>query len=100
MSFVMHETVYFGRCLPWVIIDMIPYFRRWKIQDVSLMRPVFATTKIDLQLDQDSNSRRAMALHQVGTANSFHNRITANLVVSSFMQVLWNGYWCSIPALD
>lgn len=35
MSFVMHELVYFGRSLPWVIIDLIPYFRRWKIQEVS-----------------------------------------------------------------
>jgi hypothetical protein len=34
MSFVMHETVYFGRSLPWIIIDLIPYFRKWKIQDV------------------------------------------------------------------
>ena len=34
MSFVMHEVVYFGRSLPWVIIDMIPWFRRYKIQPV------------------------------------------------------------------
>lgn len=32
MSFLMHEIVYFGRCLPWVIIDAIPYFNRWKLQ--------------------------------------------------------------------
>ncbi|RPA83621.1 putative C-4 methylsterol oxidase [Ascobolus immersus RN42] len=31
-SFVMHETVYFGRCLPWMIIDYIPYFQKYKIQ--------------------------------------------------------------------
>nr|XP_036575400.1 c-4 methylsterol oxidase [Colletotrichum truncatum]KAF6781963.1 c-4 methylsterol oxidase [Colletotrichum truncatum] len=35
MTFVMHEVVYFGRSLPWIIIDAIPYFRRWKIQQVS-----------------------------------------------------------------
>jgi methylsterol monooxygenase len=34
MSFVMHELVYFGRSLPWVIIDAIPFFNRWKIQNV------------------------------------------------------------------
>lgn len=34
MSFVMHETVYFGRSLPWIIIDRIPYFNRYKIQHV------------------------------------------------------------------
>lgn len=31
----MHEIVYFGRSIPWIIIDAIPYFRRFKLQDVS-----------------------------------------------------------------
>jgi methylsterol monooxygenase len=35
MSFVMHEVVYFGRAVPWVIIDQIPYFNQYKIQNVS-----------------------------------------------------------------
>lgn len=34
MSFVMHEVVYFGRSLPWIIIDFIPYFNKYKIQNV------------------------------------------------------------------
>ncbi|EME88470.1 uncharacterized protein MYCFIDRAFT_129730 [Pseudocercospora fijiensis CIRAD86] len=32
MSFVMHEVVYFGRSLPWIIIDQIPAFNKYKIQ--------------------------------------------------------------------
>ncbi|KJK80177.1 hypothetical protein H634G_04416 [Metarhizium anisopliae BRIP 53293] len=32
MSFVMHELVYFGRCLPFMIMDKIPYFHKYKIQ--------------------------------------------------------------------
>jgi len=32
LSFLVHELVYFGRCVPWVIIDAIPYFRKWKLQ--------------------------------------------------------------------
>ncbi|GAA6023656.1 hypothetical protein JCM10207_005100, partial [Rhodosporidiobolus poonsookiae] len=32
MSFLMHEILYFGRCVPWMIIERIPYFQRWKIQ--------------------------------------------------------------------
>ncbi|KIJ47897.1 hypothetical protein M422DRAFT_74794 [Sphaerobolus stellatus SS14] len=32
MSFLMHEIVYFGRCIPWIIIDSMPYFRQWKLQ--------------------------------------------------------------------
>ena len=38
MSFVMHETVYFGRSLPWIIIDRIPYFNQYKIQHVSCVK--------------------------------------------------------------
>lgn len=34
LSFVMHEAVYFGRSLPWIIIDAIPFFNKYKIQDV------------------------------------------------------------------
>ncbi|KAI4752922.1 ERG25, C-4 methyl sterol oxidase, partial [Aureobasidium sp. EXF-8845] len=33
MSFLMHEFVYFGRSLPWMIIDRIPYFNKYKIQN-------------------------------------------------------------------
>lgn len=32
MSFILHEVVYFGRCVPFMIMDKIPYFRKWKIQ--------------------------------------------------------------------
>ncbi|ODV85926.1 hypothetical protein CANARDRAFT_7287 [[Candida] arabinofermentans NRRL YB-2248] len=32
LFFLTHELTYFGRCLPWYLIDKIPYFRRWKIQ--------------------------------------------------------------------
>lgn len=34
MSFMMHEIVYFGRCLPYMIIDAIPAFNKYKIQNV------------------------------------------------------------------
>ncbi|KAJ7638427.1 hypothetical protein FB45DRAFT_1054718 [Roridomyces roridus] len=39
MSFLMHEIVYFGRCIPWIIIDAIPYFRRWKLQPTKIPTP-------------------------------------------------------------
>lgn len=34
MSFLMHEIVYFGRSLPWIIIDHIKYFNKYKLQNV------------------------------------------------------------------
>ncbi|PFH49532.1 hypothetical protein AMATHDRAFT_62994 [Amanita thiersii Skay4041] len=39
MSFLMHEIVYFGRCIPWIIIDAIPYFRQWKLQPNKIPTP-------------------------------------------------------------
>lgn len=33
---VLLQIVYFGRSLPYCIMDMIPYFRKWKIQPVRL----------------------------------------------------------------
>ncbi|KAJ7475113.1 hypothetical protein B0H11DRAFT_2034153 [Mycena galericulata] len=39
-SFLMHEIVYFGRCIPWIIIDAIPYFRRWKLQAAKIPTPL------------------------------------------------------------
>lgn len=35
LSFTMHELVYFGRSLPWIIIDCIPAMNKYKIQHVS-----------------------------------------------------------------
>ena len=32
LFFLVHELMYFGRCIPWYIIDRVPYFRRYKIQ--------------------------------------------------------------------
>lgn len=34
MSFLMHELVYFGRSIPWMIIDRIPAMNKYKIQNV------------------------------------------------------------------
>lgn len=33
LFFATHELMYFGRCLPWLIIDRIKFFNKWKIQD-------------------------------------------------------------------
>ncbi|GAA6038280.1 hypothetical protein JCM8097_003919 [Rhodosporidiobolus ruineniae] len=36
MSFVLHELLYFGRCIPFMIVDQIPYFRRYKLQPTKI----------------------------------------------------------------
>jgi methylsterol monooxygenase len=32
LSFIPSQIVYFGRCVPWVIIDKMPMFRKYKLQ--------------------------------------------------------------------
>lgn len=32
LAFVMHELVYFGRFIPFLICDYVPYFHQYKIQ--------------------------------------------------------------------
>jgi methylsterol monooxygenase len=34
MSFCWHEFMYFGRSLPWIIVDILPMFKKYKIQQV------------------------------------------------------------------
>ena len=41
MSFMMHEIVYFGRSLPWVLADRLGIFQQYKIQHVR-RQPGFA----------------------------------------------------------
>ncbi|ODV81716.1 uncharacterized protein CANTADRAFT_24553 [Suhomyces tanzawaensis NRRL Y-17324] len=36
LFFLTHEIFYFGRCLPWFIIQQIPYFDKWKIQPTKI----------------------------------------------------------------
>ncbi|KAK6454823.1 membrane-bound non-heme di-iron oxygenase [Scheffersomyces xylosifermentans] len=36
LFFLVHEFMYFGRCLPWWIIDQLPVFNRYKIQPTKI----------------------------------------------------------------
>lgn len=40
-AFLMHEIVYFGRFIPFLICDFIPYFQRYKLQPVSCLYTKF-----------------------------------------------------------
>lgn len=70
MSFAMHELVYFGRSLPWIFIDSLGIFKRYKIQNVSwvlilhihddVLNSLFCSP-----LEQNSVIERTMGLRQV-----------------------------------
>lgn len=36
LIFVLHEAMYFGRCLPWYVIERIPFFNKYRIQETKL----------------------------------------------------------------
>lgn len=42
MSFFMHEIIYFGRSIPWMIIDALPMFNKYKLQKVGAQRSIKA----------------------------------------------------------
>ena len=33
------QIVYFGRAIPWIIVDATPYFRKWKLQPNKIPTP-------------------------------------------------------------
>jgi hypothetical protein len=73
MSFVMHEAVYFGRSLPWIIIDAIPWFNRYKIQQVrSPRRRAVVASGLLTAAEQNSYLVRAMAMCGAGVVFTFH----------------------------
>lgn len=47
------KLVYFGRSIPWIIIDAMPYFRRWKLQP----------TKIPTAAEQWECTRQVLISH-------------------------------------
>lgn len=57
LFFLVHEIVYFGRCLPWYVIEKIHYFDKWKIQkkekvsDKEQLRCFLAVFKLHLMIE-------------------------------------------------
>ena len=83
MSFTMHEVVYFGRSIPWAIIDRIPYFNKYKIQNVSLGLLLFILAFLSHDsIAKDPYLAGAMELRQTGAVVALHGRTSTNLVRS------------------
>lgn len=85
MSFMMHEIVYFGRSLPWIIIDMIPYFNKYKIQNVRICR-----SKEDMEWDTDKITAKspdregAVGVREAGSHQPLHCRAASDMVSHLF----------------
>ena len=80
MSFVMHELVYFGRSIPWMVIDCIPHFNRYKIQNVGSSRTLHITLQAKAHTAKNPHHSGAMELCQACSALSFHGGIATNMV--------------------
>jgi hypothetical protein len=83
MSFVMHEVVYFGRSLPWIIIDRIPYMNKYKIQNVNsthLIANPIQQGLTNLTTAKNPNSPGTMELRQTCPPQPLHRRTSSNLV--------------------
>ena len=78
MSFVMHELVYFGRSLPWIIIDRMRYFHKYKIQSVSPRpRYLFWSSTHWCRI-------RYLHLRSNGTVRNWYSSVTSQLNCPKF----------------
>lgn len=83
------QIVYFGRAIPWIIIDAIPYFRKWKLQPVrfplaALGEPSDETRRRDL-LTVLNRIKYRHPRNSGSAPNSFYYRISrSNCLVYVF----------------
>ncbi|KAI9822596.1 MAG: C-4 sterol methyl oxidase [Pycnora praestabilis] len=101
--FIMHEVFYFGRSLPWMIIDHIPYFNKYKIQDAKVPSDAeqWACTKLVLithfTIEMPTIGLFHPIMHFVGlsTGIPFPSLLTMAYQIPFFLffEDAWH-YWC------
>lgn len=97
MSFVMHEAVYFGRSLPWIIIDMIPWFRRYKIQPVGYKDVVAAVQILTSWLEQNPHRMGTVAVCSPRPLLALYRRTSADLVLPPYVPILRSKHHRPVP---
>ena len=97
MSFTMHELVYFGRSLPWMIADRLPYFNKYQIQNVRQNELILKRVALTSSTAKDPNTRRAMELCQSCTPLPLYRRTTANMAVPPYGAILRPVHKRAIP---
>lgn len=84
LSFTMHELVYFGRSLPWIIIDQIPLFNKYKIQNVSAAaaarRDSLQAALLTRRLAKNTHGKGAVAVRVAGPPEPLHRRASPDMV--------------------
>ncbi|KAK7958210.1 C-4 methylsterol oxidase [Apiospora saccharicola] len=88
MSFVMHEVFYFGRCIPWMIIDRTPFFNRYKIQNTDIK---FAA--------KNPYHEGAVGVRQLGPPEPLYCRVAPDLAFPPHCDFLRHGLRRALPPL-
>ncbi len=86
MSFAMHEMVYFGRSLPWIIADRLPYFNKYKIQNVSFIFVACVVHHADFFRSKKSQQSPNNGIAQV----SFSSLTSPSNFPKSGSSILWH----------
>ena len=85
------KVVYFGRCVPWIIIDAIPYFKRWKLQPDKVPTPAeqWECTK-QVLFSHFTIELPAVSLACTLDPSLSLKRVRADLVVPSHGRNVWH----------
>ncbi|GAA5887660.1 hypothetical protein JCM6882_001487 [Rhodosporidiobolus microsporus] len=102
MSFVMHEVVYFGRCLPWMLIDYMGWFKQYKLQDAKQpsKKQQWECTKYVLQTHFSVELPQIYLFHPLATSvgmktwevpfPSFFREMVPQLCLFFFLEDMWH----------
>ena len=95
------QIVYFGRAIPWIIIDAIPYFKKWKLQPVRLLLAVGREPSDDLLTGFLYRTKCQQPRSSGSALNSFYYRISRlNCLVYGFFRSAGRMWTESLPDLD
>lgn len=99
MSFVMHELVYFGRSLPWFIMDRMPSMNKYKIQNVRICwLKTWILSSTDNLIAKDTYCSGTMELRKARPPQPLYCRTSSNLALPPYGPILWPRDWRTIPS--
>lgn len=102
--FQLSQIVYFGRAIPFVILDSMPSMRKYKIQEVSstiYRRGVASLLTTLFSAGPSGHSRATMEVHQVRATIAFHSRVTSDMVIPPNLRILSHvDTFGTFPCLD
>ncbi|KAK8052075.1 methylsterol monooxygenase [Apiospora hydei] len=94
MSFVMHEVFYFGRCIPWMIIDRTPFLNRYKIQNqkIPTMKEQWECASLVLLSHFTVELPQIWLFHPIATYFGMDYGMAMHIAIFFVMEDTWH-YW-------